>query len=429
MPAPPTFPPNDIEPLLVATILTTPFVPVVIAAEVETLPFAAILTVLAVAFKALATLTEAALELRLIRPAVIVPPEFVRLPDAVSVTFPMFPLEAARLPLTFKLPLAFSTKLELLPAEDAFNVTAAAVSLPMLTLPVALSAKVAAFRVLLPVYVIPAEPLFKLVLAELRVPLPVIPETAPLAVNVKAEPDELFNIITALFVSATFTAPRLLIVRLEAFIELGTLNVTPAVPAVKAVVADFNNPADVIPESAPAALNTKDVPEEAFKLILPALLSTMFTAPVEFAASVVACAKPVLLTVIPPVPELIDNKGAERTELEVTAPLVEEALSEIDVVPSTDEDRVTLPVELSAIVPAEIVPAVFVRLPDEESVAVPFPALRLPLTLRAPLLTPRLKFEPEEAFNETAAAVSLAILTLPAELSDSVEAFSVLAPA
>ena len=61
---------------------------------------------------------------------------------------------------------------------------------------------------------------------------------------------------------------------------------------------------------------------------------------------------------------------------------------------------------------------------------VPTPAARLPATLSVPPLTLREKVDPlpaAEAFNETAAAVSFPMLTLPVEFNVRVPALSVLA--
>jgi len=87
----------------------------------------------------------AAVELRLTVFAVIVPVGFVKAPDETSVTDPIVPTPAARLPCSFSVPLlTFSTKEKPLPADEAFSFTALAVSLAILTLPVELRVKVVA---------------------------------------------------------------------------------------------------------------------------------------------------------------------------------------------------------------------------------------------------------------------------------------------
>ena len=91
-----------------------------------------------------------------------------------------------------------------------------------------------------------------------------------------------------------------------------------------------------------------------------------------------------------------------------------------------------LAVEVRLTVLAVMVPTELVRAPEEERLTVPMvpePATRLPATSRVPALTLREKvdaFPAEEAPRETAAAVSLLMLTLPVELRDSVPALRVL---
>ena len=57
--------------------------------------------------------------------AVMVPPVSVILPDELSVTVPMVPAPASKLPFTFSVPaLTLSEKVEPLPADEAPRVTA-----------------------------------------------------------------------------------------------------------------------------------------------------------------------------------------------------------------------------------------------------------------------------------------------------------------
>lgn len=82
-------------------------------------------------------LTAAPVDVRLTVLAVIVPTVLVRLPEDVRETVPIVPAPARRLPLTFNVPAPTpSENVDPLPAADALSATAAAVSLPILTLPV-----------------------------------------------------------------------------------------------------------------------------------------------------------------------------------------------------------------------------------------------------------------------------------------------------
>ena len=227
----------------------------------------------------------------------------------------------------------------------------------------------------------------------------------------------------------------------------------------------------------------KLVPELAFRVTVPALVSTMLTAPVEVAVNEPALVEPVPLIAIPPVPEEAVNDAVLSAPVEETAPEPPgNAVSEIVFAAIKAAVRVTSPaVEFSAIlfavmlppteavvivfaaviftwlappapltalvketppavevmftVLAVMVPPVLLWLPDEvrETVPiVPAPAARLPATFKVPDPTVNPKLDPlpaEEAFNATAAAVSLTKLTLPVEFADNVEAFMVLAPA
>jgi hypothetical protein len=95
--------------------------------------------------------TPAPLEVRLTILAVTVPPVFVRLPEEVRDTVPIVPAPACKLPLTFNVPaLTFNENVDPFPAEEALRLTAAAVSFPMLTLPVEWRPRVEAFRVKAP---------------------------------------------------------------------------------------------------------------------------------------------------------------------------------------------------------------------------------------------------------------------------------------
>jgi hypothetical protein len=96
-------------------------------------------------------LTAAPVDVRLTVLAVMVPPVFVMLPEDDRDTVPMVPAPASRLPLTFTVPAPTPReKVDPFPAAEAFRLTAAAVSFPIFTLPVELSARVEAFSVLTP---------------------------------------------------------------------------------------------------------------------------------------------------------------------------------------------------------------------------------------------------------------------------------------
>ena len=100
---------------------------------------------------ALVKVTPAPDEVRLTVLAVMVPPEFVRFPEDVRETVLRVPAPARRLPLTFKVPAPTpNEKVEPLPAAEALSETAAAVSLPILTLPVECKVSVDALKVLAP---------------------------------------------------------------------------------------------------------------------------------------------------------------------------------------------------------------------------------------------------------------------------------------
>ena len=116
-----------------------------------------------------------------------------------------------------------------LPADDAFNVTAAAVSF-MNTSPVELAAKVEALMVLRAVKLIPPVPAVREALAAFRAPAATIPLAAPLPFRVNDVPELAFNVIGALLVSIIETGPVEPIVRVEALVEPVPLMVTPPVP-------------------------------------------------------------------------------------------------------------------------------------------------------------------------------------------------------
>lgn len=321
-------------------------------------------------------------------------------------------------------------------------------------------------------------PALRLVVAELRMPLPVIPEAPPLAVSVNVEPEEAARVTTPLFVSTTLTAPVELRVSVDAFSVLVPTELIPAVPAVRFAVAALSAPAGAIPLAALLAFKVNDVADEAFRLMVPAKLSTRLTAPLEFAVSVEADTKAfVALMVMPPLPEVIVRVGvliaaveeiepvplglalrlievaAESAAVSVMLPPVDasETLLALIFVPMLAEVialllltltapfaptpltafvSVTAPaLEVNATVPAEIEPAVLVMLPDADKVTVPIvpapAAARLPATFRVPAPTARENasaLPAEEALNVTAAAESLLTLTLPVVFKASVAA-------
>lgn len=204
-----------------------------------------------VPFTALLNVTPAPVEVRFTVFAVIVPPEFVKLPDELRETVPMVPAPAARLPARSRVPLpTVNAKVEPLPAAEACNVTAAAVSLAKLTLPVECAVSVDALIVLAPAKVIPAVPAVKLAVGAFNEPPAVIPLAAPLTTKVNEEPELALRVMPLFAVSATKTTPVELAASVVAFVPLIDMPPVPAeadsvVPSTLAVV--------VIPPTAPVA--------------------------------------------------------------------------------------------------------------------------------------------------------------------------------
>lgn len=324
---------------------------------------------------------------------------------------------------------------------------------------------------------IPALPALRDVVAELRTPLPVIPDAAALAFSVNDEADDAVKVIAPLKVSTALTAPVVLKVSFEAFSVLVPAKVIPPAPAVKLTVAELRAPAGTIPLAALFAFRVNEVPDEAFRLMVPALLSTTLTTPLEFAVSVEADTDaPVASTVMPPVPAVIVRVGLASVDVEEMLPVPAELALKVseEVALSADVSvmfplvavRETLaaliyepifvdamallllrltaplepspltafarvmaaPLEVSVTVPADMEPPVFVRLPEDDSVTAPMlpvAAARLPATFRVPAPTASAKVSAlpaEEAFKVSAAAVSLLILTFPVELAARVVA-------
>ena len=146
------------------------------------------------------------------------------------------------------------------------------------------------------------------------------------------------------------TAPVELAFKVDAFVEFAAAIVMPLVPAVRSIVAALSAPAVVIPLPAWLAFNTKDVPELAFRVIPAALVSTMLTAPVEFAVSVPAFVEPVPLIAMPPVPAVIESDALLSVLVVETVPAPPGvAVNVMDVAAVSPAVNVTLPaVELSA---------------------------------------------------------------------------------
>lgn len=142
-------------PLPLAPALRVMALPEVSVELSETMPVVALAVMAVVADKAGLTVTLPAEEVIVIVLAASGPPDMVRLPEDDSVIVPILPEPpyGVRLPVRFKLPLfTASAKLEplALPAEELLNETAAAVSLPMLTLPLEFSESVLALSVFAP---------------------------------------------------------------------------------------------------------------------------------------------------------------------------------------------------------------------------------------------------------------------------------------
>ena len=263
-----------------------------------------------------------AVDVRLTVCALIVPAAaLVRLPEDDNETVPMVPAPAARFPATFRVPApTVSAKVEPFPADDAFKLTAAAVSLAKLTLPVELAVRVEALIVFAPPNMIPAVPPVKLAVAALSEPAAVIPLAASLAFNIKEEPELAFNAIAPVLVSIILTAPAEFAARLLALMVLAPVKLMPPVPAVRLAVAAFNTAAPVMPLPAWLAFNVNDVPELPFKVIPAAFVSTILTAPVEFAVIAEAVVEPVPLIVMPPVPELAIKEAVVSVLVEEIEP-------------------------------------------------------------------------------------------------------------
>ena len=162
---------------------------------------------------------------------------------------PITPAPAARLPATFSVPdPTVSANVAPLPADDAFKLTAAAVSFTKLTLPVEFAVSVAALIVLAPANVIPPVPAVKAVVAELSDPPAVIPLAAWLAFKVNEEPELAFKVIPATFVSMMFTTPVASdTVSVLAFNDPVEAKSIPLVPALTLAFAALRAPFAVIP--------------------------------------------------------------------------------------------------------------------------------------------------------------------------------------
>ena len=138
--------------------------------------------------------------------------------------------------------------------------------------------------------------------------------------------------MTPALTSTTPTAPVELRARFEALRVFEPRKVIPALPDVRLAVAAFSAAAPPMPEEPLLALSVKDVPEEAPRLMFPALVSTIETAPVEFAVRLEAVTEPPALIVTPPVPALIDKVGAvivDVLETEPAPPGVATSVSEV----------------------------------------------------------------------------------------------------
>lgn len=193
--------------------------------------------------------TPAAVEVMFTVFAVTVPPVFVWLPEDVSDTVPMTPVPAARLPAILSAPApTVSANVELLPADDAFRFTAAAVSFTKLTFPVELAVSEVALIVFAPAKVMPPVPAVKLVVAELSEPPAVIPLPVWLAFNVNAAPELPFKVMPAVFVSMMLTVPVASeTVNVLAFNEPAVAKSTPPVPALRFALPALRAPLAVSP--------------------------------------------------------------------------------------------------------------------------------------------------------------------------------------
>lgn len=199
-----------------------------------------------------------------------------------------------------------------MPAEDAPSETEPAALFSTLTAPVEFSDIEFAVMLPAPTKLMPPVPAVRLTLAAVRMSLLLMPEAAPLPVRVNEDADDDPRLIIPLNVSATLTAPVELIVNAEALSDLAPVKDTPALPALRLTVPEFKAPAAVIPLAAPLATKLNDEPEDAFRVMPPLLVSTMLTAPVELAASVVADTVAPDAKLIPPVPALIVKLGDTR---------------------------------------------------------------------------------------------------------------------
>ena len=221
--------------------------------------------------------------LMVLTPVKLIPfePEVRLAVAAFKVPPPVIPLAPA---------LAFRVNAE---PELPFSVIAFAVSI-IETAPVEFAVKSVALTVFAPVKLIPLVPAVRLVVAEFKTPAPVMLLLAPLAFSVNEVPELPFRLIAPFKLSMIDTAPVELTVNVLAFIVLTPVKFNPAVPAVKLVVAELRTPAPVMPLATAVAFTVNVDPELPFN-VTELAVSTIETAPVEFAVRLVA------LTVLAPV--------------------------------------------------------------------------------------------------------------------------------
>ena len=356
-----------------------------------------------------------------------VPPVLVRLPDEDKETVPIVPAPAARLPLMFNVPApTVSPKVEPPPADEAFKVTAAAVSLTKLTLPVELALRVAAFIVLAPPNEIPAVPAVRFAVAALSEPAAVIPLPAAVALRLKEEPELAFKTIAAAFVSTIFTTPVELAVSVAALIEPVPLIVIPPVPAESTRVGVVSV---LVDETAPVApgVAVSEIEFEALsadvRATLPAVeVSEILLAVIVPKLALVIPALAVRPTVVPVMAPLSDRAAALEVRLTVVALMV----------PAAELVRLPAVVPTVKLVAAPEAPDIFVAAPLVMLTSCPAPlALALMLAAATVRAVPPVPMLPAVDVRFKVGVVivpKLALVMPPFDVSDT-DVVAVIAPA
>ncbi len=202
-----------------------------------------------------------------------VPVELVNVELAVRLMVPMLPAPACKLPFTSRVP-ALTVRVNVLPvpAEDPLRVTAAAVSLARLTLPVELTVRLPALIVLAPVNDMPALPAVKFNVAALSGPAPVIPLAASVAFRVKLVPELPFRVMLPALVSVIDEIPVELAVIVEALVEVTEV---PPVPEDIISVGVVRVPVEMEPVAPGEAVRVMEpVAVNPARLILPPVESS-----------------------------------------------------------------------------------------------------------------------------------------------------------